>query len=46
MKLAKTVHYSKVEKKFLKKHKDLLDKYSKVLNQLQDNPFDNSLKLL
>jgi uncharacterized membrane protein len=46
MKLAKTVHYSKVEKKFFKKHKDLLDKYSKVLNQLQDNPFDNSLKLL
>ena len=44
MKLSKTFHYSKVEKKFFKKHKDLISKYSNVLNQLKNDPFDKTLK--
>ena len=44
MTLSKTFHYSKVEKKFFKKHKDLLEKYAKVLKKLQEDPFDPSLK--
>ena len=44
MKLSKTSHYSKVEKKFFKQHKDLLTKYAQILIKLQDNPFDASLK--
>jgi len=44
MKLSKTAYYSKVEKKFFKKHKDLLSKYGTVLKQLQKDPFESSLK--
>jgi len=44
MRLSKTIYYSKVEKKFLKKHKNLLDKYKEILIKLTNNPFDNSLK--
>jgi len=44
MKLSKTFHYTKVEKKFFKKHKDLLKKYAVVLQQLQQDPFESSLK--
>jgi len=44
MKLNKTEYYSKVEKKFFKKHKDLIDKYAQILKKLSIDPFDNSLK--
>ena len=44
MKLSKTEKYSKIEKKFFKKHTDLILKYGEVLKKLQINPFDNSLK--
>jgi len=44
MKLTKTIFYGKVEKKFFKKHQDLLTKYAKILKKLKNNPFDNSLK--
>jgi len=44
MKLSKTSHYSKIEKKFFKQHKDLLAKYAQILRKLQDNPFNESLK--
>lgn len=44
MKLTKTLTYTKVEKKFFKRHKDLLKKYATVLKKLQKDPFDSSLK--
>ena len=44
MKLSKTLHYSKVERKFFKKHQNLLDRYASVLNKLQIDPFEPSLK--
>jgi len=44
MKIFKTSYYSKKEKKFFKKHKDLLKTYEKLLEKLQKNPFDKSLK--
>jgi len=44
MKLSKTEYYSKVEKKFFKKHKDLINKYAQILKELSIDPFDNSLK--
>jgi addiction module RelE/StbE family toxin len=44
MKLTKTDFYSKKEKTFLKKHRDLLDKYKETLKKLELNPFDASLK--
>jgi len=44
MRLEKTNYYSKIEKKFFKKHQNLLSKYSLILKKLQNNPFDNSLK--
>ena len=44
MRLSKTFYYSKVEKKFFKKHQELLKKYSIVLKKLQQNPFESSLK--
>lgn len=37
--------YKKREQKFFKKHKDLTDKYEKVLFFLRDNPFHPSLRL-
>ena len=38
-------NYKKVEKKFFKKHSDLLDRYEKILKLLQINPFHPSLRL-
>jgi len=37
--------YKKTEKKFFKKHPDLLDRYEKILKLLQINPFHPSLRL-
>ena len=37
--------YQKKEKKFFKKHPDLLDRYKKVLNILRVNPSHSSLRL-
>lgn len=45
MKLVKTDLYSKKERKFFKKHPDLLQKYSEILKKLENNPFEQSLKL-
>ena len=44
MKLAKTDFYHKKERKFFKKHPDLADKYAILLETLQTNPFEPSLK--
>lgn len=44
MKLAKTDFYSKKERKFFKKHPELVDKYGVILETLQTNPFDTTLK--
>jgi len=44
MKLNKTLYYEKVEKKFFKKHQNLLQRYGIVLKKLQKNPFEQSLK--
>lgn len=40
MKLAKTDFYAKKERKFFKKHSELIDKYGAILETLQTNPFD------
>jgi mRNA-degrading endonuclease YafQ of YafQ-DinJ toxin-antitoxin module len=44
MKLAKTDFYAKKERKFFKKHPELIDKYGVILETLQINPFDATLK--
>jgi addiction module RelE/StbE family toxin len=44
MRLIKTSSYGRNEKKFFKQHKNLIDKYFKILKQLQNNPFEQSLK--
>jgi mRNA-degrading endonuclease YafQ of YafQ-DinJ toxin-antitoxin module len=44
MKLAKTDFYAKKERKFFKKHPELIEKYGEILEILQVNPFENSLK--
>jgi addiction module RelE/StbE family toxin len=44
MKLTKTDFYSKKERKFFKKHPELLNKYDEILETLQINPFDTVLK--
>ncbi len=44
MKLAKTDFYAKKERKFFKKHPELIDKYGAILETLQTNPFDATLK--
>ncbi|MEI6708555.1 MAG: type II toxin-antitoxin system mRNA interferase toxin, RelE/StbE family [Methylococcales bacterium] len=44
MKLIKDESYQRKERKFFKKHADLLDKYNEVLNKLKNNPFEPSLK--
>ena len=44
MKLYRTKYFQKIEKKFFKKHQNLLQKYGTVLKLLQENPFENSLK--
>ena len=43
MTLIKNDSYLKYERKFFKKHKNLISKYSKVLKQLEENPFNPSL---
>ncbi len=45
MQLSRTDHYARVEKKFFKKHRDLIPKYAKVLKQLEMDPFESSLKM-
>ncbi len=42
--LASDDKYKRIERKFFKKHPNLVYKYSKILKQLQVNPFDSSLK--
>jgi len=37
--------YKKLERKFFKKHSDLLEKYEKILGLLRINPFHPSLRL-
>jgi len=44
MRLNRTVQYAKIEQKFFKKHRDLIQKYKTVLEKLVLNPFDYSLK--
>ena len=44
MKLLKDENYQRKERKFLKKHFHLLDKYGEVLTKLKINPLDPSLK--
>ena len=39
-----TETFEKVAKKFFKKHKNLISKFVKVNEQLEQNPFHNSLK--
>jgi mRNA-degrading endonuclease YafQ of YafQ-DinJ toxin-antitoxin module len=45
VKLRKTERYAAKEKKFFKKHPDLVGKYGAVLKKLQNDPFEPSLKL-
>jgi len=45
MNLAKTDFYSKKERKFFKKHPNLINKYGEILVQLESNPFEKSLKM-
>ena len=40
-----TQSYTKKEKRFLKKHPDILNQYVKTLELLELNPFHNSLRL-
>lgn len=44
MKLIKDENYLRKERKFFKKHTDLIDQYKNVLAKLKANPFDPSLK--
>jgi addiction module RelE/StbE family toxin len=44
MQLKKTNYYLKAERKFFKKHQNLLDKYGEVLKDLRNDPFTSSLK--
>ena len=45
MKLRKTERYASKEKKFFKKHPDLISKYGDVLEKLSFDIFEPSLKL-
>lgn len=45
MKLVRDESYQRKERKFFKKHPQLLDKYGDVLQKLKENPFDSSLKM-
>ena len=45
MKLIFTESYEKIEKRFLSKHRDLAEKYKKVLILLEHNPYHPSLRL-
>lgn len=40
-----TEAYDKIEKRFLKRHPDLLDRYHKTLALLEQDPFHPSLRL-
>lgn len=40
-----TESYEKIEKRFLKRHPDLLDRYHKTLALLERDPFHPSLRL-
>jgi len=42
--LVRDEKYTKLERKFFRKHSTLIKKYSHILKKLQTNPFDNSLK--
>ncbi len=44
MQLVRGDKYIKTERKFFKKHPNLIYKYSEILKMLQINPFDKSLK--
>lgn len=44
-KLVFTEHYLKKEKLFIKRHKDLIDRYKKTLKLLETNPYHPSLRL-
>lgn len=44
MKLIKDESHQRKERKFFKKHADLIDQYKNVLEKLKANPFDPSLK--
>jgi len=40
-----TAHYERIEKRFLKRHPDLLERYQRTLALLEDNPFQPTLRL-
>ena len=40
-----TASYEKIEKRFLKRHPDLFDRYHKTLALLENDPFHPSLRL-
>jgi len=42
--LVRDEKYTKREKKFFRKHSNLIQKYAIILKKLQNNPFDESLK--
>ncbi len=44
MQLSRTALYERREKKFFKKHRDLIPQYATVLNKLETDPFDATLK--
>jgi len=44
MKLVREEAYQRKERKFFKKHPELIDRYAKVLKQLKDDPFAPILK--
>ena len=44
-KLIFTPHYEKAERRFLKRHPDLLNRYRKTLALLEQDPFHPSLRL-
>lgn len=45
MKLRKTERYASKEKKFFKKHPDLVNKFKYTVQKLENDPFESSLKL-
>jgi mRNA-degrading endonuclease YafQ of YafQ-DinJ toxin-antitoxin module len=40
-----SAHYEKIEKRFLKRHPDLLERYHKTLALLEQDPFQPALRL-
>ena len=44
MRLSRTASYERAEKRFFRKHKDLIPKYAEVLKRLEKDPFDPALK--